>query len=73
MGSPFWGVHAVMSADFCIIALFFMRQSFIENFLTGANHMSKLQRVYKAIRKTTILSKHDARYAAIRIVALASK
>ncbi len=35
--------------------------------------MSKLQRVYKAIRKTTILSKHDARYAAIRIVALASK
>ena len=29
--------------------------------------MTKVQRIYKALRKTTILSKHDCRYAAIKL------
>lgn len=29
--------------------------------------MSKLQRIYRAIRETSKLSKSDARYAAIRL------
>ena len=32
--------------------------------------MTLAQRIYKALRKTTILSKHDCRYAAIKLAAI---
>jgi hypothetical protein len=35
--------------------------------------MTKLQRIYKALRVTTILSKRDCRYAAIKLAKMYEK
>ncbi|UOF77939.1 hypothetical protein [Caudoviricetes sp.] len=35
--------------------------------------MSKLQRIYRALLRTTILSKHDCRYVAIKLAKMYGK
>lgn len=47
-----------------------MRQSYIETNTGKAKAMTILQRLYRAIRETSTLSKEDARFAALRLYEL---